>query len=300
MNEISAIEAVLYDISAYVVERYGQRDSLVVSTKASPTDFLTEVDITVQKRIVEQLMDIFPADVLIGEESGLDYFKGSPPSRCWMVDPIDGTQNFLRGLFPEFGVSIGFLVDGNPVAGGVLFPVSQDLFLAERGSGTFRNGKRIHVSQVASLEKARVDIDFGASVLAYVDAMVVINNENYYRLSALSKYVSLLKFKHYSSYGFNVGDNIECKYIGIYPDGTLKLEPINPHYKIGEIYQFKIEDFEEVTDIENDSVIIAEVMDINQKKCGVKLPNTNYYRGQIINCKVIGYRKGRPQLEIVL
>ena len=63
---------------------------------------------------------------------------------------------------------------------------------------------------------------------------------------------------------------------------------------------FKIEDFEEVTDIENDAVIIAEVLDINQKKCGVKLPNKNYSRGQIINCKVIGYRKGRPQLEIVL
>lgn len=162
MNEISAIEAVLDDISAYVVERYGQRDTLVVSTKASPTDFLTEVDIAVQKRIVEHLMDIFPTDVLIGEESGLDYFKGSPPPRCWLVDPIDGTQNFLRGLFPEFGVSIGFLVDGNPVAGGVLFPVSQDLFLAERGSGSFRNGKRMHVSQVDSLQKARVDIDFGA------------------------------------------------------------------------------------------------------------------------------------------
>lgn len=145
-----------------------------------------------------------------------------------------------------------------------------------------------------------IDIDFGASVLTYVDAMVVINNENYYRLSVFSKYISLLKFKHYSSYGFNVGDNIECKYIGIYPDGTLKLEPINPHYKIGEMYQFKIEDFEEVTDIESDSVIIAEVLDINQKKCGVKLPNTNFSRGQIINCKVIGYRKGRPQLEIVL
>ncbi len=145
-----------------------------------------------------------------------------------------------------------------------------------------------------------IEIDFGASVLAYVDAMVVINNENYYRLSALSKYDSLLKLKHYSSYGFNVGDDIECKYIGIYPDGTLKLEPINPHYKIGEIYRFKIEGFEEVTDIENDLVIIAEVQDINQKKCGVKLPDSNYSRGQIINCKVIGYRKGRPQLEIVL
>ena len=97
-----------------------------------------------------------------------------------------------------------------------------------------------------------------------------------------------------------MGDNIECKCIGIYPDGTLKLEPINPHYKIDEIYQFRIEDLEEVADIEKDSVIIAEVLDVNQKKCGVKLPDTNYSRDQIINCKVVGYRKGRPQLEIVL
>ena len=162
MNEISAIEAILNDISAYVVERYGQRKILAVSTKASPTDFLTEVDITVQQRIVKELSDKYPSDVIIGEESGLDIFKGSLPERCWMVDPIDGTQNFLRGLFPEFGVSIGFLVDGNPVAGGVLFPVSKDLFLGERGSGSYRNGNRMHVSQVDTLDKARVDIDFGA------------------------------------------------------------------------------------------------------------------------------------------
>lgn len=145
-----------------------------------------------------------------------------------------------------------------------------------------------------------IDIELYSSILANVDAVVAINNENYYRLRVLSKYVSLLKVKHYSSYGFKVGDSLECKYIGVNPDDTLKLEPINPHYKIDEIYQFKIEDFEVVADIENDSVIIAEVLDINQKKCGVKLPNTNYSKGQIINCKVVGYRKGRPQLEIVL
>jgi hypothetical protein len=151
-----------------------------------------------------------------------------------------------------------------------------------------------------TLNENNIDIDFGASVLALVDTQVVINNDNYYILSALSKYVSLLKVKHYSSYGFNVGDNLECKYVGIHPDGTLKLEPINPHYKIDEIYQFKIEDFEVVADIENDSLIIAEVLDVNHKKCGVKLPNVKYSKGQIINCKVVGYRKGRPQLEIVL
>ncbi|MBJ2357826.1 inositol monophosphatase family protein [Sphaerochaeta sp. S2] len=162
MDEIARIEAVLHDISEYVVDRYSQRDTLTVSTKASPTDFLTEVDIAVQRRIVEHLSAAYPSDILIAEESGLDSFKGSPPSRCWMIDPIDGTQNFLRGLFPEFGVSIGFLVDGNAVAGGVLFPVSQDLFLSQYGSGAFRNGKRMQVSQIESLQEARVDIDFGA------------------------------------------------------------------------------------------------------------------------------------------
>lgn len=121
MDEITCIEAVLHDISEYVVDRYSQRDTLTVSTKASPTDFLTEVDIAVQRRIVEHLSAAYPSDILIAEESGLDSFKGSLPPRCWMIDPIDGTQNFLRGLFPEFGVSIGFLVDGKPVAGGSCF-----------------------------------------------------------------------------------------------------------------------------------------------------------------------------------
>ncbi|MGE0076519.1 MAG: hypothetical protein AB7S48_01525 [Bacteroidales bacterium] len=145
-----------------------------------------------------------------------------------------------------------------------------------------------------------VDIDLNSSVLAYVDDMVTVYNESYYKLSILSKHIGLLKVKHYSCYGFNVGDNLECKYIGTYPDGTLKLEPINPNYYLDEIYQFKIEDFEEIAGIEEDSVIIAEVLDVNQKKCGVKLPDSNYSKGQIINCKVVGYRKGRPQLEIVL
>lgn len=145
-----------------------------------------------------------------------------------------------------------------------------------------------------------IDINTGSMVSACVEDIVTINDESYYRLWVLSKYVSLLKVKHYSSYGFNLADNIDCEYIGVYPDGTLKLEPINPNYRIGEIYQFKIDDFEEITDIEEDSIILAEVLDINQKKCGVKLPNASYSKEQIINCKVVGYRKGRPQLEIVL
>ncbi|NCC91415.1 MAG: hypothetical protein EOM01_13815, partial [Spirochaetia bacterium] len=112
MDEISVIEAVLKELAGYVVDRFADREHLVVSTKASPTDFLTEVDIAVQQKVLAHLTQAFPSDLFIAEESGLDTFKGSPPPRCWMIDPIDGTQNFLRGLFPEFGISIGFLSEG--------------------------------------------------------------------------------------------------------------------------------------------------------------------------------------------
>lgn len=162
MDEISVIEAVLKELAGYVVDRFADREHLVVSTKASPTDFLTEVDIAVQQKILSHLTQAFPSDLFIAEESGLDTFKGSPPPRCWMIDPIDGTQNFLRGLFPEFGISIGFLSEGRTQAGGVLFPISGDLFLSERGSGSYRNRKRMQVSTISRMEQARVDIDFGA------------------------------------------------------------------------------------------------------------------------------------------
>ncbi len=162
MNEISAIQEALKSVSPYVNEQYQNRDNLIVSTKTNPTDFLTEVDINVQKEIVMLIKSYFPNDTIIAEESGLDLFNGIIPNRCWMVDPIDGTQNFLRGRFPEFGISIGFLINGNSVAGGVLLPITQDLFLAEQGSGAFLNDKKIQVSSTAMLEEARIDIDFGA------------------------------------------------------------------------------------------------------------------------------------------
>jgi len=162
MSELQCIEHALHAVAAYIQEKYRARDTLVIATKANTTDFLTEVDIAVQKEIIGYLRSHYPNDILIAEESGLDSLGTSIPARCWMVDPIDGTQNFLRGLFPEFGVSIGFLQDGVPVAGGVLFPITGDVFLAEKGSGAFKNGARMRVSTLAEPTKARIDIDFGS------------------------------------------------------------------------------------------------------------------------------------------
>ncbi|MCK9548029.1 MAG: inositol monophosphatase family protein [Sphaerochaeta sp.] len=162
MSEIQRIEYALHSVSEYIREKYRTRDTLEIATKANTTDFLTEVDITVQKVLINYLRSQYPDDVMIAEESGLDSIGTSIPQRCWMVDPIDGTQNFLRGLLPEFGVSIGFLQDGEPVAGGVIFPITGDVFLAQRGSGAFRNKVRMSVSALDDPSKARIDIDFGS------------------------------------------------------------------------------------------------------------------------------------------
>lgn len=162
MDEILYIEQLFGTVSDYITEQYGKRKSLSVYTKANANDFLTEVDINVQRTLVTKIQSTFPGDLILAEESGLDAIPSFFHERCWIIDPIDGTQNFLRGLFPEFGVSIGLMEKGVMKAGGVLFPLSGDLFLGERGSGSFRNGKRMKVSSIDILSNARVDIDLGS------------------------------------------------------------------------------------------------------------------------------------------
>ncbi|MDT4763185.1 inositol monophosphatase family protein [Sphaerochaeta sp. PS] len=161
MEEIQYIEQLLQDVSGYVSEQYGQRKNLSVYTKANANDFLTEVDITVQGILVNKIRKTYSSDLILAEESGLDKIPSLGNDRCWIIDPIDGTQNFLRGLFPEFGISIGVMKNGILHAGGVLFPVSGDMFLTEKGSGAFRNGKRMKVSSTDVLSHARIDIDLG-------------------------------------------------------------------------------------------------------------------------------------------
>lgn len=142
------------------------------------------------------------------------------------------------------------------------------------------------------------NIEVDGSICALISEIFTLNGEEFFKLKINNDCFGLLKVKHYKGYGFKVGGIVSCKYLGSNPDGSAKIEPINPNYTIGDIYKFKVEGFQEITDIENDTVIIAEVLDVSNRKCGVKLPNKVYLKGQTINCKVTGYRKGRPQLEI--
>lgn len=112
-------------------------------------DFVTIVDTKTEHAIRSALAEAFPDDGFMGEESG----GVARDAGVWVVDPIDGTTNYLRG-FRHWGVSIGFVV-GNNVEVGVIYDATNDkVFSAIRGRGAFRDGKRIHASDVTDPNRA--------------------------------------------------------------------------------------------------------------------------------------------------
>lgn len=130
-------------IASQIVERaaelalshFNRRDEINVSSKR-PQDFVSEADVAVEQFIREQLQLHFPDDAVVGEEMGGQLGD----SACWVIDPIDGTSNFLRGS-PLWGVSLGLVEQHKPVIGVVSLPVLNEHFAAESGQGVFRNGQ---------------------------------------------------------------------------------------------------------------------------------------------------------------
>lgn len=161
MRELDFLASFLPENRAYVREKYAAKGSLIVTSKRDANDLLTEVDLTIQKRLVDEIRRQFPGDSVLAEEGELSTAPSRAPERCWIIDPIDGTQNFVRGLFPIFAISVALAIRGEVSVAGVLLPESGDLFLAERGAGATRNGVPLRVSAVQTVASARLDVDFG-------------------------------------------------------------------------------------------------------------------------------------------
>lgn len=125
-------------------------------TKSSPTDVVTAADRAAEALIVDGLRRRRPHDGILGEEGAAD--EGSSGVR-WVVDPIDGTVNYLYGL-PQWGVSIGVEVDGAAVAGVVFDPPKDELFTAVRGGGSAVNGRPLRCTAAAELSQALVATGF--------------------------------------------------------------------------------------------------------------------------------------------
>lgn len=121
---------------------FGEVQNLQVSVKG-PGDFVSQADRKAEKIIRSDLMHARPGYSFLGEESGL--IEGEDPQHRWLVDPLDGTTNFLHGI-PYFSVSIALERQGQLVAGVIFNPATDELFTAERGGGAFVNDRRMRVA----------------------------------------------------------------------------------------------------------------------------------------------------------
>ena len=146
------MEAAARKASRGLIRDFGEVENLQVSRKG-PSDFVSASDLRVEKILREELSKGRPAFGLVMEESGGDF--GAGKSDVWIVDPIDGTSNFLHGI-PHFAVSIAHWRDGQIMAGLVYQPIGDELFWAERGMGTFHNNRRLRVSARTNLADALI------------------------------------------------------------------------------------------------------------------------------------------------
>jgi myo-inositol-1(or 4)-monophosphatase len=121
---------------------FGEVEHLQVSMKG-PANFVTAADRKAEEILREELSKARPGYGFIGEESG--HHEGSDATHRWIVDPLDGTTNFLHGI-PQFAISIALEREGAIVAGLIYNPANDEMFLAERGKGAFLNDTRLRVA----------------------------------------------------------------------------------------------------------------------------------------------------------
>ena len=133
-----------------LIRDFGEVEHLQVSMKGT-SDFVSSADIKTEKALRQELEKARPGFGFLMEEGGL--VEGSDKSHRWIIDPIDGTTNFLHGI-AHFALSVGLERDGEIVAGVVYEPVHDELFHAEKGGGTYVNDRRLRVSARRKMDES--------------------------------------------------------------------------------------------------------------------------------------------------
>lgn len=146
-----------------------------VATKQQ-SDYVTEVDRAAEAAIIEILRDAYPKHAILAEESGADTGSEGDSEFQWIIDPLDGTTNFIHG-FPQYAVSIGLAQNGVMQQAVVYDPNRNELFTASKGAGAFLNDKRIRVSNRAKLADALIGTGFPYRNFDKVDQYLAIFKE---------------------------------------------------------------------------------------------------------------------------
>ena len=193
MNSISANLNIMIKASEKASKRlirdFGEIENLQVSKKG-PADFVTNADINAEKIIIDELKKAKPNYTILSEENGLE--KNKDEENVWIIDPIDGTINFLHGI-PHFAISIALMSKKEIVSGIIYDPIKDELFYAEKNNGAFLNNQRIRVSKKNNLNeclfgagskiKVEPDINYRNSGCAALDMAYVANGryDGYYQ-----------------------------------------------------------------------------------------------------------------------
>ena len=165
--------------SRALIRDFGEIEKLQVSIKG-PTDFVSNADLKAEKIIIEELKKARPYYSIISEEDGSENNKDK--NNTWIIDPIDGTTNFLHGI-PHFAISIALKSNDQIISGLVYDPIKDEMFYAEKEKGAFFNNQRIRVSRkkdvnsclfaTGSLSKNEVDLPLRQSGSAALDMAYV-------------------------------------------------------------------------------------------------------------------------------
>ena len=136
--------------SRSLIRDFGELENLQVSSKG-PGDFVSSADKRTEKTIIEELQKAHPEYGIITEETGI--INKSNIKNRWIIDPIDGTMNFLNGI-PQFAISIAYEENNEIICGVIFNPITNEMFCAEKGNGAYLNNTRIRVSNKKKLKDA--------------------------------------------------------------------------------------------------------------------------------------------------
>jgi myo-inositol-1(or 4)-monophosphatase len=154
-HRLRVAEAVVREAGRVAADHFSRRELLVIDRKGAQ-DLVSEADRTCEDLIVAGLARLFPNDGFLGEERGS---RNLDSDALWIIDPIDGTHNFLTGI-PFWCVSVGLVVGGELALGIIYHPPAAELYSARKGGGAFLNGHPIKVTGETDVTRARIGVGF--------------------------------------------------------------------------------------------------------------------------------------------
>ncbi len=150
--QINLIIKACLKASRSLIRDFGEIENLQVSKKG-PGDFVTSADKRTEKILIEELLKAHPEFGIITEERGI--INESNTRNKWIIDPIDGTMNFMNGI-PQFAISVGYEEENELKCGVIFNPIMNEMFCAEKGNGAYLNNSRIRVSNKKKLKDSLI------------------------------------------------------------------------------------------------------------------------------------------------